>query len=62
MIETAIALDKGQLSSLMPFRSGQLIVTRGRLGESALEPLLGASELPILMSSSRVAELNVACS
>ena len=41
----------------MPFRSGQLIVTRGRLGESALEPLLGASELPILMSSSRVAEL-----
>ena len=32
-------------------------MTRGRLGESVLEPLLGIAELPILMPSSRAAEL-----
>ena len=57
MIETAEAFEKGQLLSLMPFRSGKLIVTRGRLGEKSLEAILGVSELPILMSNTRVAEL-----
>ena len=57
MTETAIALDKGQLDSLMPKRSGHLIVTTGRLGEEPLQALLGVSELPILMPKSRVAEL-----
>ena len=57
MIQTATAHENGELISLMPFRSGKLIVTRGRLGEAALEPLLGVSELPILMPHSRVAEL-----
>ena len=57
MLKTVGAYEKGQLVSLMPFRSHNLVVTRGRLGEKALEPLLGVSELPILMYDSRVAEL-----
>ena len=57
MIDTAEAFDKGQLSSLMPFKKGRLIVTRGRLGERSLEPILGVPDLPILMPNSRVAEL-----
>ena len=57
MVQTVQAFEQGQLTSLMPFRSGRLIVTRGRLGEGVLEPLLGVSELPILMPESRVAEL-----
>ena len=57
MIDTAEAYEKGELVSLMPFRSGRLILTRGRVGENALEPLLGIAELPILMAHSRVAEL-----
>ena len=57
MLKTVAAYEKGHLISLMPFRSHNLVVTRGRLGEKALEPLLGVSELPILMYDSRVAEL-----
>ena len=57
MVETAEAHEKGQLDSLMPYREGKLIVTMGRLGEKSLEPILGVSKLPILMSGSRVAEL-----
>ena len=57
MLNTVAAYEKGQLISLMPFRSHNLVVTRGRLGEKELEPLLGVSELPILMYDSRVAEL-----
>lgn len=57
MLETAQAFLSGQLASLLPERQGPLIVTRGRLGEKSLERLLGVSALPILMPSSRVAEL-----
>ena len=57
MIETAEAFEKGQLRILMPFRSGKLIVTLGRLGKKSLEAILGVSELPILMSNTRVAKL-----
>ena len=57
MIDTAIALEDGKLGSLLPLRLGRLIVTRGRLGEKALDPIFGVTELPILMPSSRVAEL-----
>ena len=57
MVDTAEALDKGQLVSLMPQRSGKLIVTRGRLGEGVLESLLGVSELPVLMPKSWISEL-----
>ena len=57
MGETVEAFNKGQLDSLLPYRSGGLIVTRGRLGEKVLESILGVSELPILMPSSRAAEL-----
>ena len=57
MIQTASALEEGKLVSLLPFRKGNLIVTRGRLGEPCLNPLLGVSELPILLPESRVAEL-----
>ena len=57
MLDTADAFLRGELTSLLPEREGPLIVTRGRLGEKSLERLLGVSALPILMPSSRVAEL-----
>ena len=57
MALTAEAYSNGQLDSLWPFKSEGLIMTRGRLGEKILDPLLGVSKLPILMPSSRMAEL-----
>ena len=57
MVDTAEAFEQGKLVSLMPQRSGKLIVTQGRLGEGVLQPLLGVSELPILMPKARLAEL-----
>ena len=57
MTETFEAFHKHHLTSLLPERQGPLIVTRGRLGEKSLERLLGVSALPILIPSSRVAEL-----
>ena len=54
---TKDALDSGKLDSLLPFREGRIIVTRGRLGEQPLEKLLGVNSLPILMPESRVAYL-----
>ena len=57
MISTAIAYEEGKLTSLMPARLGKLIVTTGRLGEGALQAILGVSALPILMNNSRAAEL-----
>ena len=44
---------------MLPERDGALIVTRGRLGEKSLSRELGVSALPILMPSSRVAELYI---
>ena len=41
----------------MPMKKDGLIVTTGRLGEKSMEKLLGVAFLPILMPSSRVAEL-----
>lgn len=57
MFETAQAYSQGKLASLLPVRKGALIVTAGRLGEKSLERLLGVPYLPILMPSSRAAEL-----
>ena len=57
MFDTAEALNKGELASLLPQRKGCLIITRGRLGESGLFRVLGVEYLPILMPSSRAAEL-----
>ena len=57
MFDTAAAFHKGKLASLLPERDGPLIVTRGRLGEKSLERLLGVAALPVLMPSSRVAQL-----
>ena len=57
MIETNIALYEGTLDSLLPCRDGKMIVTRGRLGEKSIQSVLGVLSLPILMPSSRVAEL-----
>ena len=57
MIKTADAYQDGQLRSLLPFTRDGVIYTRGRLGEKSMESILGVSELPILMPSSRVAEL-----
>ena len=57
MILTDIALEKGQLDSLLPVRDGVLIVTQGRLGESKMSELFGSSSLPILMPHSHTAYL-----
>ena len=57
MVHTNEALVDGKLTTLLPFKDGKLIVTRGRLGEQSLEKLLGVSCLPILMPYSRVAYL-----
>ena len=57
MFETIKAYKSGQLSSLLPFKRNGIMYTRGRLGEKSMEAILGVSELPILMPSSRVAEL-----
>ena len=57
MVDTVEAFNKKKLTSLLPKRWGQLIVTTGRLGERSLSRLLGVDNLPILMSSNRVAYL-----
>ena len=57
MFATAEAFYAGKLTSLLPFRHGAVFSTRGRLGEKSLESLLGVSSLPILMPSTRTAEL-----
>ena len=57
MIDTANAFHEGRLTSLLPEKDGALIITRGRLGETGMQRILGVSALPILVPSSRVAEL-----
>ena len=50
------AMEKSGLSSLRPFKGGQVYFTRGRVG-TALASLLGCNQLPILMPSTRLAEI-----
>ena len=57
MFDTAKALHAGKLASLLPFRDGAVIRTRGRLGEDSMQKLLGVGSLPILMPNTRTAEL-----
>ena len=57
MILTNIALEKGQLDSLLPVRDGVIIVTQGRLGEAKMSQLFGIASLPILVSASHIAYL-----
>ena len=57
MPETATAVFDKTLLSLAPERDGNIIVTRGRIGEKCLSRLLGVSCLPILMPTSRAAFL-----
>ena len=57
MLETVHAYHEGKLTSLLPERHCPLIITQGRLDEIGLERILGISSLPILVPSSRVAEL-----
>ena len=57
MVDTIEALNAKKLTSLLPKRDGQLIVTTGRLGERSMSRLLGMKNLPILMASNRVAYL-----
>ena len=57
MPETATAVFDKTLLSLAPEREGNIIVTRGRIGEKCLSRLLGVSCLPILMPTSRAAFL-----
>ena len=51
MPDTFTAVKNLKLLSLCPKRSGCLIVTSGRVGESSLSRLLGIAALPILMPS-----------
>ena len=57
MVDTIEAYNEKKLTSLLPVRSGQLIVTTGRLGERSLSRLLGVSNLPILMPNNRISFL-----
>ena len=56
MKPTEIAIEKGDLTSLRPFRNGGIVYTKGRVGRS-LELVLGMSRLPILMPSTRLAKI-----
>ena len=57
MPRTVEALRKGKLFSLLPCKVGNLLVTRGRVGEEPMSDLLGVSYLPILMPDTRAAFL-----
>ena len=57
MPETATAALEQRLISLAPEKEGNIIVTRGRIGERSLSRLLGVPYLPILMPKSRAAHL-----
>jgi hypothetical protein len=57
LAETATAFQDGKLVSLMPVKEGQVIVTRGKLGEDCLNAHLGVSALPILMPHTRASFL-----
>ena len=56
MEPTKAAIDKGDLMSLRPTSHFGIFFTQGRVGKS-LEKLLGCERLPILMPSSRLAQL-----
>ena len=55
--DTAAAFLDQKLVSLAPEKEGNLIVTRGRIGERSLSRLLGVPYLPILMPKARAAYL-----
>ena len=55
--DTFTTFVEGKLDSLMPVKEGQVIDTRGRLGEDCLNAHLGVSALPILMPHTRAAFL-----
>ena len=57
MPKTVLPYKEVKLPSLCPEKDGYVVITRGRLGEKSLSRLLGVSQLPILMPSSRVANL-----
>ena len=63
MMDTYAAVSAGQLDTLSPFRLREgnpihvgLWCTRGRIGKG-IQPVLGVSELPIVMPKTRVAYL-----
>ena len=53
--DTAAAFLDQKLVSLASEKEGNLIVTRGRIGERSLSRLLGVPYLPILMPKARTA-------
>ena len=55
MLDTWKAYKENKLTSLLPFSEDFVLYTRGRVGEAALERILGVDKLPILLSKSRVA-------
>ena len=54
--EVAAEVSKGKLVGLDPINSKGRYVTKGRFGKS-IKPILGVSELPILLNSSKLAYL-----
>ena len=57
MPQTVTAVMNKKLVSLNPEKEGNIVVTRGRIGEKSLSRLLGVPHLPILMPESRAAVL-----
>ena len=57
MTDTYEDYRDNKLTSLLPFEENFMLFTRGRVGEAALERILGIDKLPILSSKSRVAWL-----
>ena len=54
---TVEAWKKGKLESLKPFSLKGIIYTQGRYSDSKMLRLVGVSKLPILMASTRAAEM-----
>ena len=57
MLDTWSDYDNNKLTSLLPFVDKYMIYTCGRVGEAAMERILGVDKLPILSAKSRVAWL-----
>ena len=57
MLDTWSDYENNKLTSLLPFVDKYMIYTRGRVGEAAMERILGIDKLPILSAKSRVAWL-----
>ena len=57
MTDTWTDYKQNKLTTLLPFEEKGILYTRGRVGEKAMQRILGVDKLPILNSKSRVAWL-----